>query len=58
LADSKTSLWGTSDELDPAFSGQKQPTSVQAAAMLTTRSNETTNSEIFQATANHLGEVT
>jgi hypothetical protein len=58
LADSKTSLWGTSDELDPPFSGQKQPTFVQAAAMLTTHPNKTTNSENFQATANHLGEVT
>jgi hypothetical protein len=50
-------LWGTSDELDAPFSGQKQPTSVKAAAMLTTPSNETKNSENFQATANHLGEV-
>jgi hypothetical protein len=57
LADSKTSLWGTSDELDPPFSGQKQPTLVKAAAMLTTRLNETRNSENFQATANPLGEV-
>jgi hypothetical protein len=44
LAVSKTSLWGTSDELDAPFSGQKQPTAVKAAAMLTTPSNETMNS--------------
>jgi hypothetical protein len=28
-------LWGTSDELEPNFSGQKQPALVKAAAMLT-----------------------
>jgi hypothetical protein len=49
-------LWGISDELDPPFSSQKQPTSVKTAAMLTARLNEK-NSENFQATANHLGEV-
>jgi predicted Zn-dependent protease len=51
-------LWGTSDELDTDFSGQKQSTSDQAAAMLTTHPNDKTNLENFQATANHLGEVT
>jgi hypothetical protein len=58
LAASKTSLWEIFDELDPYFSIQKQPTPFKAVTMLKTIKRHSKNSENFQATANHLGEVT
>jgi hypothetical protein len=35
LADSKTSSWGTSDELEKTLSGQRQPTDMPTVSMLT-----------------------